>query len=86
MIVLTVLDCKNMCSSGVVLKEYDVVLRCSKCWMMSNDHDDKDDLRRVAREGYNTHLLILLNVAYLALLASYLASSLVSVIYCCKVL
>ncbi len=51
MIVQSVLDCNNMCSSDVVLEEYYVVLRCFKWWMRCDDNDVNDDVRCVARVG-----------------------------------
>ncbi len=47
----TVLDSNCRCSSDVVLEEYNVVLRCVKCWVLRDDHDDTYDVRCIAREG-----------------------------------
>ncbi len=42
-------DCNNTRCSDVVLEGCNVVLKCSKWWMMSYDHDDIDNVRCVAR-------------------------------------
>ncbi len=56
MIVLTVLDCNNICNSDVDLQKEDLSLRCFKWWMMCCDHENNDDLRCLAIIGCSSKM------------------------------